>query len=101
MSKRMTNGQFAKRRSPLVIMGSWLASFASLGFVYLTGRMLMGNLAGFRSCNSNSNGLRIVSCGKDGINAGDLLLFLLVALSVALVFALLTASWRMTRRKPL
>ncbi len=101
MSKRMTNGQFAKRRSPLVIAGSWLASFASIGIAYVTGRVLMGNLAGFRSCDSNSDGLKIVSCGKDGLNAGDFLILLLFILSAALVFALFTMSWRMTRRKPL
>ena len=95
---RKSNGQYAKRRSPLTITGSWLASFASIGCVYLTSRMLMADLAAFRSCNSNNNGLQIVSCGKRSLNMGDLLLFVLVALSVALVVALFWHSWRITRR---
>lgn len=98
MSKRMTNGRFAKRRSPLLLGGSWLASFASLGLLYGAARLVLADFAAFRSCSSNASGLVVESCGKRSLNMGDLLLLALFFMAAALVVALFTAAWRMTRR---
>lgn len=99
MSKqRMSDGKFAKKRSPLYIAGSWCASFASLGLLYLATRVLLADLAAFRSCSSNSNGLVVVSCGKRSLNMGDLLLIALFFVSAALVASLFMTAWRATRR---
>ncbi len=98
-AKRKRNGQFAERRSPAIIGLSWIASFISLLVPYATGRLLLIDLAAFRPCSTNNNGLHIVTCGKRGINAGDLLFLILFGLSVALTYSLFTAAWRMTSRK--
>ena len=97
MSKhRNIEGKFARRRSPAFIATSWIASFLSLGLLYLAGLAVSSDFAQFRSCSSN-NGLALHSCGKNNVNLGDLILIALFILAALLVVTLFTASWRMTR----
>lgn len=98
MSKRQTNRQYAKRRSPVLIGLSSLTAIVSLALVYLSGRLLAADLAAFRSCDTNSSGLQVATCGKHGLNFSDLIFLVFFGLSVALTASLCTASWRMTRR---
>lgn len=98
MNRRQSGKQLTKRRSPVVVGLSWTAGFVSLGLVYLSGKLLAADLAAFRSCDANSSGLQIASCGKHGINFSDMVLITFFGLSIALVMSLFTASWRMSRR---
>ncbi len=98
MSKRKRNGQFAARRSPAIIGLSWITGFLSLGLPYYSAKLLLSDLAAFRPCSTNSSGLHIVSCGKHGINLGDLLFLTLFGLAAALTFSLFSAAWHMSRR---
>ena len=99
MSKlRDMEGKFTKRKSPAVIISTWVASFLSLGLLYAVGVAVTSDFAQFRSCNTN-NGLALHSCGKQAINLGDLLLIALFVLAALLVITLFTASIQMVRGK--
>jgi hypothetical protein len=95
--------QYKKSKAPIFqrpyfIGLTWLASFGSLGLLYVSAKVLSADIAGFRSCSDNAEGLVVVSCGKQGLNFGDLLLFLLFVACVTLTMSLFTAAWRMSRR---
>jgi hypothetical protein len=75
----------------------WLGSIVSLGILAFMALAVKSDLASFRSCNANSSGLSITSCGKQGLNIGDILLLGLFILSAALVVTLLTAASRTIR----
>lgn len=99
MSKRDKQGQYARRRSPVFIVMVWLSSILSLGLVYLTAKVAMSQLIAFRSCNGNSNGLTVVSCGKQSLNLGDIVLIALFILAMILSFKLFLTAWRLTSRR--
>ncbi|MDB5169201.1 MAG: hypothetical protein JWO41_557 [Candidatus Saccharibacteria bacterium] len=84
-------------RSPWFILGTWVLGFGSIGLLYLSGRVLSNDIAGFRSC-SDSNGIVVLNCGKSSLNVGDLVLFVLFIACIALTMSLFTAGWRMLQR---
>ena len=88
-----------KKRRPLVLVISWIAAFASLALVYAAARAMVSDVQSFRSCSVNDSGLSIVSCGKDAITFGDVLLGALLLLSILLSASLFTAAWRASRRR--
>ena len=87
----------ALQHRPLFIVGTWLASFASLGLLYGALRILSSDLGAFRSCNHNT-GLTAMSCGKASVNIGDIVLVGLFIASALLTLSLFTAGWRMLKR---
>lgn len=99
MSRRTPDGHFARRQSPFMIAMIWVGSVLSLGLLVFLALAVKTDLAGFRSCNANSSGLSITSCGKQGLNVGDVLLVALFVLSAALVVTLLTAASRTIRKR--
>ena len=101
MSKRDQYGQYVKRRSPLLIVTTWLCSFVSVGLLFLAGLAVKSDLASFKSCKANDNGLVVVACGKQSLNWGDAFLIGMFVLAAVLVVTLFTAAWRMTRRSRL
>ena len=88
-----------KKRSPLVIALAWVASVVSLLLVYGAASAMVNALLGFRSCDSNSAGLRIITCGKQSVTMGDVLIGLLLLLTIALSVSLFTGAWRATKRR--
>lgn len=98
MSRRDTEGKFARRHSLAFIAGTWIGSFVSLGILYLTGAAVTAELSGFRSCSSNNSGLQVVNCGKQSLNFGDVVLIVLFILSAALAVTMFTAAWRTIRQ---
>ena len=100
MSRRKRNdyGQFAKAPSKKMLFGSWLASFVSLALLWATAAALWSDLSSFRSCDANSGGLTLTSCGKHGLNAGDTILLGLFLLAGAMAFSMCTHAYRMTKR---
>jgi hypothetical protein len=81
------------------VVALWVLSLLSVGLLYLAGNAVDADLGSFRSCNSNNSGLTISNCGKQGLNFGDVVLFILFALAACLVVTLFTAAWRTTRGK--
>ncbi len=99
MSKsRDLSGRYATRHSPKFIVAAWVASFLSVGLLYAISRVFWSDLASFQSCNTNSSGLSIVSCGKQSPNFGDILIFLVFVMAAALTVSLFTAAWRFSRK---
>ena len=90
-------GQFAKRRSPLFIAASWLATLLSIALLLLLGNFVKNDMASFRSCSANNAGLVLTSCGKQSMNVGDFVLIGLMILAAAMTVSLFTAAWRMSR----
>ncbi len=96
--KRDSNGKFAKRSLKFVIF-SWFMSFVSLGLLYAAGVAVYSIISSFRSCDANSSGLSISSCGKQALNFGDLVITGLFIACAALVVTLFTAAWRASLRR--
>ncbi|HVW23371.1 MAG TPA: hypothetical protein VHB51_02735 [Candidatus Saccharimonadales bacterium] len=90
----------SKQRSPRNILGVWLIALVSLPLLAVAGRTLASDIGSFRSCNSNSNGLVVRSCGKHGLNAGDLILFVFFVLAAVLAVSFWTAAvYTISRRR--
>jgi hypothetical protein len=87
-----------KERSTSFVIITWIASILAVGLLLLIGNAVKADIAGFRSCSVNNSGLTVTSCGRQGINAGDAILFGLFVMAASLVVTLFTAAWRMTRR---
>jgi len=100
MSRRKRNdyGQFAKGPSKKMLFGSWLGSLAGLGITWAMLLAVWSDLSSFRSCNANSGGLTLSSCGKHGLNVGDVVLLGLFLLAGCLAFSLCTHAIRITKR---
>lgn len=98
MSKRNDRGQFAKSHPRWVLALSWIGSLLSVALLFVTSSALLGTLGSFRSCNSNSAGLFIHGCGKDGLTLGDVIIFGLFIACAALTLSTVTAAWRLTRK---
>lgn len=96
--RRDDKGKFKKRSLKFVIL-SWLASFASLGLLYAAGAAAYSIFGSFRSCDINSAGLSIASCGKQSMNIGDLAILGLFIASATLAVSLCTAAWRATLKR--
>lgn len=96
--KRDNNGKFAKRSLKFVIF-SWFVSFLSLGLLYAAGTAVYSIFGSFRSCDANSTGLTIASCGKQALNFGDLVIVGLFIACAALVVTLFTAAWQASLRR--
>ncbi len=99
MSRRSQDGQFARRQSPFMVVVIWLGSVVSLGLLVFMALAVKADFASFKSCNVNSSGLAISSCGKQSLNPGDMLLIALLVLSAVMVVTLLTAAWRTVPRR--
>ncbi len=97
-TRRDNKGKFAKKSLKFVIF-SWLASLVSLGILYAAGAAVYSIFSSFRSCDANSAGLSIVSCGKQSLNFGDLVIVGLFIASAALVITLFTAAWQASLRR--
>jgi hypothetical protein len=97
MNKRNGEGKSATQHSVKYLVFIWACSLLSLLLLYFAGNAVTDSMAAFQSCNSNSTGLSVHNCGKQGLNVGDIILFGLFALSAALSVSLFTASWRATR----
>lgn len=97
-AKRNGKGQFIHGHSMLFIIGFWLASFTSLGLLWLAGRAVLSDLGSFRNCNSGTGILSVSSCGKQSLNPGDFILIGLFVLAAFFSFSLLTGAWRATRK---
>jgi hypothetical protein len=93
MSKRRN-----KPTSIKMLVVIWLATLLGGGLVYVFANALVSTLKTFRSCDSNSAGLMVSACGKQGLNVGDTILLGLFVASVALFVSLCTAAIRMSRR---
>lgn len=87
----------AMYRRPWFILGTWVASFASVVLLYFAWRVLSADVTSFRSCN-HSNGLMIANCGKASVNIGDIIMVGLFIACSLLTITLFTAGWRMLRR---
>ena len=96
--RRDDKGKFKKRSAKFVAF-SWFISFLSLGLLYAAGAAVYSILGSFRSCDTNSNGLSIASCGKHSMNFGDLVIFGLFIASAALAASLVTAAWRISLKR--
>lgn len=88
-----------KKRSPFVIAIAWIAAVMSLSLVYFATRAMISDILSFRSCSVNDSGLTVVSCGKQAITLGDVLLGVLLLLSILLSISLFTGAWRASRRR--
>lgn len=95
--RRNADGKFAVQYSFKYLAFIWVCSILSVGLLYLAGNALTDSIAAFQSCDTNNTGLSISSCGKQGLNVGDVILFALFAASAALTVSLFTMSWRKTR----
>lgn len=95
--RRNEDGKFAVQHSFKHLAFLWVCSILSIGLLYLAGNALTDSIAAFQSCDTNNTGLSISSCGKQGLNVGDVILFALFAASAALTVSLFTMSWRKTR----
>jgi hypothetical protein len=92
-------GQYAKRRSPLLIIATFLSGILSIGLLVIATKAVLANFAAYRSCEANNSGLVVVSCGKQGLTFTDIFLVILMVLAATLVVTLFTATWRMMRRR--
>lgn len=95
--RRNTDGKFAVQHSFKHLAFLWACTVLSVGLLYLAGNALTDSIAAFQSCDTNNTGLSISSCGKQGLNVGDVILFALFMASAALTVSLFTMSWRKTR----
>jgi hypothetical protein len=95
---RNAQGQYARPRSTGFIIFTWLCGFLSVGLLYLAARAVVSNFASLRSCDVNSSGLAVSSCGKAALNVTDIMMIGLFMLIAVLVVTLFTAAIRMTRR---
>lgn len=86
-----------RTRSPGFIIMTWVSAVLSVGLMLLVGNGFKADIAGFRPCSVNNSGLTLSTCGRQGINIGDLVFFGLFVLSACLVVTLFTAGWRMSR----
>jgi hypothetical protein len=86
-------------RSWKAIVGLWLASLLSVGLLLGSAIAVKSDLSQFRSCNSNTSGLMVHSCGKQSLNPGDLILLALFVLAALLTVSLFTGALRASRRK--
>lgn len=100
MSKaRNGEGKYAKAYSKKFIIFMWFCSLLSVLLLYFAGTALTDTMSAFQSCSTNSTGLSISNCGKQGLNFGDIIIFVLFALSATLTVSLVTASLRATKRR--
>jgi hypothetical protein len=97
MSRGKARAARQRPRPVWQIVGLWLGSLLSVGLLYLVGSAVDSDLGSFRSCSTNSSGLTISNCGKQGLNFGDVILLALFALAACLVVTMFTAAWRTTR----
>jgi hypothetical protein len=90
----------AKNYSPAFIIGSLALCFASTLAVWYAWRAFASDIMSFRSCASNNSNLvsDVVSCGKHGVNIGDLILFGLFVATGLLCFGMWTHVVRMVRK---
>ena len=95
--RRGDDGKFTVQHSMKYLVFLWFCSLLSVGLLYLSGNAVTDTMAAFQSCSSNSTGLSIHNCGKQGLNIGDIIIFALFTLSAALTVSLFTFSWRATR----
>lgn len=98
MSKRHKDGKYAPKHSVRTILLTWLAAFVSIGLIYLVLRLFASDLAAFRSCGHNDS-LKLNTCGKQGLNVADGLIFLLLVACVTLSIGLFSRAWNITRRQ--
>jgi len=96
---RNSEGKFAKAYSKKFILFLWFSSFLSILLLYFAGTALTDTMSAFQSCNTNSTGLSISNCGKQGLNLGDIIIFVLFGLSATLTVSVVTASLRATKRR--
>jgi hypothetical protein len=89
----------SSKRSIWLIVVSWVGDLLSVGLLVVLGRVVVADFGGFRSCNNNSSGLSISTCGKQSLNPGDWLLLLLFCLTACLVVSLFTYAWRLSRSR--
>ena len=100
MSKRDQNpAKVPKQRSASFIIAIWVGSVLSLLLLWAAASAFVADMWSLRSCNGNSGSLLVTNCGKQSLNPGDLMLFILLALSACLTVSLFTAAWRISRRK--
>jgi len=100
MSKPVRNseGKYAQRKPFKILVAWWASALFSLIVLWLAARAVMGDLGGFRGCNGDTPVGGIVSCGKQSLTLGDLILIGLFVLSVSFAASLTTAAWRATRK---
>lgn len=98
MSRRRGNdGKFAVKYSWKYLTFLWVSTILSVGLLFLVGNALTDSVAAFQSCDTNNTGLSVSSCGKQGLNVGDVVLFVLFVAAAGLAVSLATLSWRKTR----
>lgn len=97
--RRSTDGKFATKHSFRHLAFLWICSLLSIGLLFFTGNALTDSIAAFQSCDVNNTGLSVSSCGKTGLNVGDVIFLGLFIASAVLAVSLFTASWRKTRRQ--
>ena len=85
-------------RSPSVIIWSWVGAVVSLVLVWPAVLVAVADLSGLRSCNVNSSGLTISSCGKQSLNIGDFIILILFIGVAVLAVSAVTHALRMSRR---
>ena len=98
MSRREKDGKFAQQYSAGSIALAWLLGLIGLVATYFVGRFLANDLGAFRSCSHNT-GLAVVSCGKQGLDGGDVLIILIFLASIAICVGLFARAWSMSRRR--
>lgn len=89
-----------KTHSPAYHVIVWVSSVLSVLLLWFIANAVISDLGSLRSCNGNSSGLSVASCGKQSLNPGDLILFGLFVLSACLTVSLFTMAWRSVRREP-
>lgn len=95
--RRTGDGKYARKVSPKVLIGMWVASLLSVGLLLVVARGVASDIGSFRSCNHNNDVLHIVNCGKQSPNFGDLALVGLFILCGLLAVSLCNLAWRLTR----
>jgi hypothetical protein len=88
----------SKDHSFSLIIASWAGCLCSAVLLVLLGRVVVADFGGLRSCNTNSGGLTMTTCGKQGLNTGDILILLLFCLAACMVISLFTYARRVSHR---
>lgn len=84
------------RRSPTPLILSWLVAVFSIALAYFFGRASVAAFGSLRSCASTTIA-QASNCGKQSLNAGDLMLVALLVLSLLFMLSAVTHAWRLTR----
>jgi hypothetical protein len=99
MNRTVTKKQQKKPAKSLsYIICAWIGALISLILLIPTGAIVGSDVGSFRSCNVNDSGLHVNTCGKENLNAGDLLILLVFIGTLIVVLCLFTHAWRSSRR---